>query len=227
MPRYSNYRLILPYAAPYFAYVMIATLFPGIPDGWNYALRIAVVSTLIVWAWHWYVPFLGPKSKALSIASGVAVGLLGTVLWVVALTPFADPASPKWSGFPFLLRLLATTLLVPVFEELFIRVYIFRIAYQWFNEKKQRQHAFEEVMNKQSVNLVKPGQWNAFAVFFSTLAFALGHQIAEWPAAVIYGLLMVALWIVRKDVISCIVAHGTTNLALGIYVYRTQSWGLW
>jgi CAAX prenyl protease-like protein len=227
MPHYPNHRLILPYAAPYFAYVGIATLFQGLPNAWDYALRIVVVSALMAWTWRWIVPLTGPKNSAVSIASGVAAGLLGTVLWVAALAPLADPAAPSWTGTSFALRLLAATLLVPVFEELFIRVFLFRIAYQWFNERKQRPHALEAVMNHRSIDAVQPGQWNLFAVVFSTIAFAVGHHVAEWPAALIYGLLMVSLWIVRKDVISCVAAHATTNLTLGIYVYRTQSWGLW
>jgi len=224
---YSNYRLLLPYVGPYFAYVGIATLFGGLPDGWNYLLRIAAVSIFLGWAWRWYVPLKGPKNISLSVIYGVLVGIVGTVLWIVALVPFVDESATAWTGLSFSLRLLAATLLVPIFEELFIRVYLFRIAYQWFNEKKQNKHALEDVVHNQSINSVRPGEWNYFAVIFSTVAFALGHQVVEWPASLIYGLLMVLLWIVRKDIISCIVAHGTTNLALGIYVYRTQSWGLW
>lgn len=227
MPQYPNHRLILPYAAPYFAYVGIATFSQGLPNAWDYALRIVVVGALMVWAWRWIVPLTGPKSSVVSVGYGIAAGLLGTVLWVGTLMPFVDPDSPAWGSPAYSLRLLAATLLVPVFEELFIRVFLFRIAYQWFNEKKHRRNALEEVMANQSIDAVQPGQWNTFAVLFSTVAFTLGHHVVEWPAAMIYGLLMVALWIVRKDVISCIVAHGTTNLALGIYVYRTQSWGLW
>jgi hypothetical protein len=38
---------------------------------------------------------------------------------------------------------------------------------------------------------------------------------------------MAALWIVRKDLLSCIVAHAVTNLGLGLYVRATGSWALW
>ena len=205
----------------------IATLFSGLPAEWNYLLRIAAVSIFMGWAWRWYVPFKGPKNISLSVIYGVLVGIVGTVLWIVALVPFVDESATASNGFSFSLKLLAATLLVPIFEELFIRVYLFRIAYQWFNEKKLNKNALEDVMHNKSIDAVRPGEWNYFAVIFSTIAFALGHQVVEWPAALLYGLMMASLWIVRKDIISCIVAHGTTNLALGLYVYRTQSWGLW
>ena len=46
-------------------------------------------------------------------------------------------------------------------------------------------------------------------------------------AALAYGLIMAGLWIVRRDLLTPIVAHAVTNLALYIYVFKTQSWGLW
>ena len=227
MTEYPNYRLILPYSAPYFAYVGIASLLSGIPAEWNYLLRIIVVSSLIIWAWRWYIPLVGPKRQSVSIIYGIVFGIGGTILWIILLMPFIDQTSKPWGGVSFSTRLFASTLLVPILEELLMRVLIFRLAFQWFNERKQNDNALEEVLHNQSINWVRPGEWNYFAVFFSTLAFTVGHQIVEWPAAIIYGILMASLWIIRKDIISCIVAHGTTNLALGVYVYRTQSWGLW
>jgi hypothetical protein len=226
-PSYSNYRLILPYTAPYFAYVLIANLFGGLEPEWNYLIRIIVVSALIVWSWRWYVPFRGPKNGFVSSIYGVCFGIIGTVLWVLLLKPFIDPAAEQWNMLAFVLRLIAATLLVAVFEELLTRVFIFRIAYQWFETRKTTSNALEHVMHDKSLNSVGPGQWSLFAVAFSTIAFMLGHQVVEWPAAFVYGILMASLWIIRKDVLACIVAHGTTNFALGIYVYRTNSWGLW
>ena len=61
----------------------------------------------------------------------------------------------------------------------------------------------------------------------SSVLFALGHAPHEWVAAVAYGLLMAGLWILRKDLLSCVVAHAVTNLALGVYVQYTGRWELW
>ena len=36
-----------------------------------------------------------------------------------------------------------------------------------------------------------------------------------------------ALVVVRKDLLSCIIAHGTTNIALGLFAKTTGQWGLW
>ena len=61
----------------------------------------------------------------------------------------------------------------------------------------------------------------------SVAAFTLGHSPPEWPAAAVYGLLMTGLWIIRRDLLSCVVAHAVTNIALAFYVRSTGQWGLW
>jgi len=38
---------------------------------------------------------------------------------------------------------------------------------------------------------------------------------------------MCVLYIIRKDLLSCMVAHGTTNFGLALYVYYTGHWQLW
>jgi len=64
-------------------------------------------------------------------------------------------------------------------------------------------------------------------VGISTLVFTAGHGMPEWPASIAYGLLMCALWAWRKDLVSCIAAHATTNIVLAVYVLRTGNWQYW
>jgi membrane protease YdiL (CAAX protease family) len=78
-----------------------------------------------------------------------------------------------------------------------------------------------------SIRTLAGGAWTALAVLASSAAFALGHAPVHWPAAFAYGLLMAALWIVRRDLIAPIAAHAATNLVLYVYVFLTGSWGLW
>jgi len=226
----ANRELFLPYLAPYFAYVLIASfLADRIPIEVNYALRLVVTTALLVWAWRWYVPLRGPKNQYTSIIAGIVFGLAGCLVWVVLLMPFVDPAEGEsWSDTGFYLRIVAATLIVPIFEELFMRGYIFRVALQWDQARRQKiKRPFERALDKSCLNSVQPGSWSAWAIGISTVAFALGHNAKEWPAALAYGLIMVGLWIVRKDLLSCIVAHGTTNFALALYVKLTGQWGLW
>ena len=225
-----NHRLLVPYAAPYFAYVLIATVGERFfPMEANYLLRIVIVSATLLWARQWFFSFKGPKSSVASVSYGVLAGLAGLILWVVLLTPFVSGAEAKpWSQSAFLLRLLAAGFIVPIFEEVMMRGYVFRVALQWDEARKNRsKDALTIAMDERSVNDVKPGAWSWAAVIISTLAFTAGHTMPEWPASIAYGLLTAGLYILRKDLLSCIVAHGVTNITLALYVFYTGKWYLW
>ena len=142
--------------------------------------------------------------------------------------PFVEPERSPWNDFSFFARIAAATLLVPVFEELLMRCFVFRVAHQWVVERKNNaENAFEKVIHEKTLNDFKPGEWSPFALFFSSAIFMMGHSLVEWPAAFVYGILIGLLWIVRKDLVSCMVAHATSNLALGIFVYLTNSYEYW
>ena len=216
----SNYSLLLPYFAPYIAYVGMASLFSGLSTELSYSLIIIAVATILIWSRRRYVPLTGPSSTLMSVVWGLLCGLLGTALWLFMLSPFGGIDSGGWSKSAFYLRLIASAILVPIFEELLMRGYIFRLAYQWDRQrKKNKKKALDRVLHDQCINNFEPGAWSTAAILVSTAVFTLGHQIQEWPAAFLYGMLMVFLLIKRQDLISCIVAHGTTNFALALYVY--------
>jgi CAAX amino terminal protease family. len=226
----TNRQLLLPYALPYLAYVGIAS----IPSDFltphaNYLCRLIVVPLLLIWAWRWYCPLTGPRSLFGSIASGAAAGLVGLVLWLALLAPFVHPdeANP-WTLPEFLLRLLSAGLMVPLFEELMMRGFVFRLAFQWDQERRAgNRDPLHIALDHRSINEVVPGSWSWPAVILSTLAFTSGHVMAEWPAAVAYGLLMAWLAIHRRDLVACISAHAVTNIALALFVYTTDSWHFW
>ena len=102
----SNRDLLLPYAAPYFAYVGIAALGTDrIPVELVYALEIIIVPLLLVWAWKWYAPITGPKSNLGSFLYGIIFGIAGLIIWCVLLAPFIDIKGEPWSNSGFILRL--------------------------------------------------------------------------------------------------------------------------
>jgi hypothetical protein len=212
----TNRQLLLPYILPYMAYVAIASIPVDIlAREVNYGLRLVVVTALFLWARRWYCSLTGPASPLVSACCGVVAGVAGAGLWVVLLTPFV-PAEPPagWSGLSFALRLVAAGLLVPVFEELMMR-------------GKGAEQALQAALDKRSLEEVKPGEWSWAAVGISTLVFTAGHGMPEWPASIVYGLLMCALWVWRKDLVSCIAAHATTNIVLAVYVLKTGNWQYW
>lgn len=226
----TNRRLILPYAAPFLAYVFVASVFgESISAEVNYILRIVVCICLLAWAWKWYIPITGPKSPFVSILIGVIAGLIGLVLWILLLTPFAGSIeNDAWSGSAFTLRLLSAGFLVPVFEEILMRGFVFRLAFQWGEARRLKEdEPLASSLDEKNINDVAPGAWSWTAIVVSTLVFAAGHQLYELPASIMFGLLMALLWILRKDLIVCIVAHAVTNISLAFYVLGTGSWYLW
>lgn len=226
----ANRKLILPYAAPFLAYVFIASSFLNqLPPEINYLLRIVTCTSLLIWAWKWYCPLTGPRSIVSSIIFGIVVGIIGVFIWIIVLTPFtANVPTEPWTTKSFFLRITTAGFLVPIFEEILMRGFIFRLALQWDNARKSNcKEPLASVLDEQSVNDVKPGDWSYMAIAISTIVFASGHHFYEWPAAVAFGILMSLLWIWRKDLLSCIVAHGVTNITLGWYVFETKSWYLW
>ncbi|MDY0227688.1 MAG: CPBP family glutamic-type intramembrane protease [Desulfomicrobium apsheronum] len=225
----TNRQLLLPYMAPYLAYVAIASL-PAefLSREVNYGLRLVVVTALLLWARRWYCSLTGPGSPLVSVLWGVAAGVAGTGLWVVLLAPFVTAkAGSDWSGLSFALRLVAAGLLVPVFEELMMRGYVFRLALQWGKERRKGGAALQAALDERSLEEVGAGEWSWIAVIVSTLAFTAGHGMPEWPAAIAYGLLMCALWAWRRDLLSCVVAHATTNIVLAAYVWISGNWQYW
>ncbi len=225
----TNRDLLIPYAVPYLAYVGIAAIGGDrISSELNYSLKIIIVPLLLFWAWKWYVPVKGPKSVTGSVIWGAVFGVLGLAAWLLLMAPFIDPAGEQWSGTAFILRLLAASLIVPVFEEYLMRGYIFRVALQWDELRKQKiRSAIHDALDNRCIDDVAPGAWSVMAVVVSTVAFTVGHLTVEWPAAIVYSVLMSLLWIVRKDLLSCMVAHGVTNFTLALYVYYTGNWGFW
>ncbi|WP_232362607.1 CPBP family glutamic-type intramembrane protease [Desulfogranum mediterraneum] len=226
----TNQRLLLPYIAPYLAYVLISsTLAETIPIELNYLLRIVITTALLAWGWRWYIPLVQKKSISSSLLIGTLTGLAGCALWILCLLPFTDAASAApWTSTGFLLRLSAAGLLVPVFEELMIHGFAFRMALQWDQCRRQGLEApLQEALHNRSIDQVKPGQWSWMAVAISTLVFVSGHASQEWPAAIAYGLLMAWLLIRQRDLLACIIAHGITNISLAGYIAATGSWQLW
>ncbi len=226
----TNRQLILPYAAPYLAYVGIAAIPPQyLSAGPNYLLKLTVVPLLLYWSWPWYCSLRGPGSPRDSLLVGIGAGLVGLIIWLALLFPFVKPDnSPPWSFNAFLLRLLSAGLLVPVFEELMMRGFIFRLALQWDTARKNKEKdPIHIVLDHRSINEVAPGAWSWWAVCLSTATFISGHAPYEWPAATVYGLLMAGLWIYKKDLITCIMAHAVTNIALAFFVFTTGKWQYW
>jgi uncharacterized protein len=225
----------LPYLLPFMAFValmMPATFgdFGGIPWKalWHayhpliYAAKTVAAAVLLWWLWDYYTPV-----RWSYLPLGVVVGLAGTVMWIgteyfcqrVGLSRRFDPgnfsnyynpdhelpsAALRWMY--LVIRVAGPTLVVPVMEELFFRDFLMRALV--------RGARFQDVA---------VGTFTWFSLIGMSLLFGLNHG-AMWPAGIVYGLLMGIVLVRTKSLGACIVAHGTTNFTLYIYVIYTGDW---
>jgi CAAX prenyl protease-like protein len=154
------------------------------------------------------------------ILPSMLIGLLVFVVWVgldvvidyprlggrVGFDPYQLLGTSWWPAFT-LVRLYGLVLMVPVMEEIFWRSFLLRYL---------TQHDFRNV---------PIGTFSAMALWVMVAASAVAHP--EWLAAVVAGLAY-ALWLRRsRSLFGAIVAHVTTNAALGSYVLATRQWQYW
>ena len=150
------------------------------------------------------------------------VGLAVFIEWIVVdpLTPHLSvlgkrSAANPFTAFPDLthrilflaIRFYGLVLMVPVMEEIFWRSFLLR----WITKPE-----FEEV---------PLGTFNLTAFAVVALFFGFAHQ--EWLAAIVCAAAYAILFRQTRSLYACIVAHGVTNLALGLYVLSTGQWHYW
>ena len=225
----SNFSLLFTYVLPYFLYVAALSVpEPKLARPWAYVLAIIASGAALAWGWRWYVPLRGPRAPLGSVLAGLGAGVAGTALWVCLKRPFFETEGPAWQPPAFWLRLLASGTVVALFEELLFRGLVLRTAVQWDQARRAgSSNALAEALHDRSPFDVPAGAWTPAALLVSSAAFAAGHLLGEWPAAFAYGLLMAALWVWRGDLLTCVVAHGTTNVTLAFWVRATRQWALW
>ena len=166
--------------------------------------------------------------RATALAVGAYVLLVPTamhpwyVLWVVpflllpALRPEPggefDPAMAGERWIPVLLglRLFGYALVTPIFEELFIRSFVLRIADVWETE-----HDFRD----QPI-----ARYSALSLVVSTVVFTAGHQFWEYWVCVPWIVLSTLWFYHRRNLTALMVVHGVTNGALLALAVFGEGW---
>jgi len=227
-PRGSRY-LWLSFVGPFALYWILTQVPPLYPDyyAWTYPAVVILAGAGTV-ALLYGRQILRPHRH---VAAGVAAGLVGIALWIflshlqlerylsallpealqpkgrVAFDPFTSIANPgaRWAFVGF--RLVGLVLVVPIAEELFWRGFLLRwlISPNWQEQRL--------------------GQFSGFSFAGVVVVFTLAHP--EWLAAAVYCALLNGLIYWKRDLWTCVVAHGVSNLVLAIYILSTQHWELW
>ena len=213
----------LPYAAPFALFLLLTTLEAQLPRELYplaYTVKIALVTLLLIVLRRAY-PEARPGGGGWAAATALGVALL--YLWIVVdkhtphfaflghretYNPFLE--IPSRNGlFAFLfVRFFGLVVIVPIVEELFYRSFLLRF-----------------VTDSDDFQRVPLGTFSALALLINVLLFAFSHP--EWLAAAVFALAMCLLLRWTKNLFACILAHGTTNLLLGIFVLHTGQWQYW
>lgn len=218
-----------PYVVPYIAFLLMSEVGARLPSAaapWLLFVKPAVVLGLVLWyrgqgAYpEWRRP--GAPLTALGLPADVAVGLLLTAVWVAPFLLFPalrpEPGSefdPALAGEAFVplvlgLRLFGYALVTPIFEELFIRSFVMRVAEVWETERDFRD--------------LPIAVYSAKSLLVTTVVFCLGHVPWEWWVCVPW-IVLSSLWFYwRRNLTALMVVHATTNAALLALAVFGEGW---
>jgi CAAX prenyl protease-like protein len=188
---------------------------------WTYIARTVVVGAMLIAFRHAYT-----KIRWDYWWLGLIVGVVGLFQWVgmqlflqghfehfkpdaKVFNPdlfFADPAT-RW-GF-IAVRLIGAALVVPFMEELFWRDFCWR-----------------SIIAPNDFKLARVGEWDVKAFLIVAVIFTFVHG-NWWLTAFVWAAMIGGLLVYTRSLGACIIAHGTTNLLLGLYVLYTKQWFFW
>ena len=195
-----------------------------------YTVKIGLVAACLAQFWPVYRGLGGRISPWAWL-----VGAVGTAIWVgvcklgleeqllgplglgkflglgtrTAFDPLTELGATPAIAYGFLaIRFVGLAIVVPIIEELFLRGFIMRYLTDpdWW---------------KVSLGSITP---TAIAI---TTALALAMHPAELFAELIWFSSVTLLMLKTRNLWDCVVAHGVTNLLLGIYVVSTGEWHFW
>jgi CAAX prenyl protease-like protein len=205
----------LPFVAPFALFVGITGLQPLVAGGvaWLYPLKTVLTGTVIVALAHW----LDAPGKPF-LFTALCVGTAVLVVWVLSdgLYPLLDPRpafdpyreltrSQAYAWIAF--RLVGAAVVVPIVEEFFWRGFLIR----WLVHPEFRS--------------VRMGTFTWYSFAATSVLFAVEHD--RWLAGLIAGVAFNLLYYRTRSLKACILAHGVTNLGLGIYVLAANQWRFW
>ncbi len=183
-----------------------------------YIIQIVSVTILLAIFWKSYDELHEFKFILKSIMFAIIGGLLVFVLWINMdwkITSISEPdqynpqvLSQQNLYYTYLaIRIAGSSLIVPIFEELFWRSFILRYII--------RPEYYQ----------VKLGTFTWPSFLISSLLFGLEHHFIL--AGIMAGLFYNIILYKTKNLYYCIIAHAITNFTLCIYVISTGSWHFW
>ncbi len=218
------FKRALPFAI-YMLFILISDLLESVlPEGMTadiipilYPVKILAVTVVLVIFWKSYSELRLEAFTVGHIFAALGTGVLAFVLWIHADWDFAtmgtlDAYDPnilpeKWFYAFIGVRIFGASVIVPIFEEIFWRSFILRYIID------------------PDFTSVKIGTFSWASFLICAVLFGLEHHY--WLAGIVTGLFYSLLLYRTRNIWYCIIAHGITNLLLGIYVVNTGHWRFW
>ena len=211
----------VPYVVPFIVFMVLTEAGRYFPA---HAHLLYIVKTITVggllWFWHRsYASDFKLKMSHGGLMTAVAAGFIVLAIWILpdklfpqhgidnVFNPFSFNI-PQFAVYAVIaVRLFGAAIVVPVMEELFWRSFLLRYLVN---------PAFKKV---------SLGTFSWFSFIAVVILFGVEHH--RLIQGMIAGIIYTALVIYQKNLAGCVLAHGVTNLGLGVYVISTQSWEFW
>lgn len=227
--------LLLPYLGPYLVYVTLSSI-PGTLLSMDMAQALKLLATGVVLLWFRKNYRFGPLKPfhGLIALMALPVALLCWIgpFYLLSAAGITDVMAvgekDTFSSMYFCLRMVNSVVLVAIFEELFMRVYVMGWLHQ-AGVQRQEKGLVGSILDtlEQCPAPLTSLPLSTFAVVGTTLIFAAGHQAHEYPSAILYFLFTTWLYQKSGSLWVCILIHGLTNFSIALMVrYAGMGW-LW
>jgi CAAX prenyl protease-like protein len=215
--------------------VLSASAWLSVPEAWNtllplglYPVKTALVLGALVYFWRHYEELHEPlftSWRELGLAIGV--GLVVYLAWVRMDWPWATlgpvtgynpfQAGPGLGALLAAIRLFGAAVVVPIMEELFWRSFLIRFIITLFPERG--------ASVTPEFTAIPLGTFTPLSFGLTVLLFGSEHTL--WLAGIMAGVAYNLLLYKTRRLWPCILAHGVTNLLLGVHVLVTREWQWW
>ena len=221
-----------PRVVPFLVFILLTFCQNQFGEAGRYWLYVAksVVGAWLIWEMRPFVAELKLNFtwEAVVVGVGVIVMWVGIDSFYPGLTALGEklglskpPATPPLPWNPHLqfgegsvlawlviaARILGSSLVVPVLEEVFYRSFLYRYVAK---------------PDFQSIPLSFFG-WTPFLL--TAVIFGVSHE--QWLAGILCGFAFQGLVIWKGRLGDAIVAHGIANLVLGLWVVSKGAWNFW
>lgn len=181
-------------------------------SGFDYLYPLGVVATAAA-LWKFRRHYLPIELGSLGWPLGV--GVLVAVVWIVGFVEGPAPSQlgqqlsalpAPWGALWLVVRIMGTTLTVPIVEELAFRGYLLR---------RFMSPEFHEVPYR---------HFSWLGLLASSVAFGVLHS--QWGLGIFAGAAFGLLTVARGRLADAVVAHAVANAVIVVYVLGTRDWAL-